>query len=278
MPLYFALTFTLSWTGVFLVIGGPAGLPAAGDELKTLFLPVYLAMLVGPVVAGPLLTGLTQGGAGLRDFLARLLKWRVNGRWYAAALLIAPLSLGGTLWALSLASPVFVPGLLAADKAAVLLLGIPVGLGAGFFEELGWTGFAIPALWRRYGSLTTGLIVGGMWGAWHLVVNFWAGGGPAGGLSLDALLPSLLFSVAVLPVYRVLMVWVYDQTGSLLVAMLMHAALTASDIICLPLAITGMPFLLWHAVLTAVRWGVAAVAAVANGGQRVRQPLGRRAA
>ena len=36
----------------------------------------------------------------------------------------------------------------------------------GIFEELGWTGFAMPTLLRRmrYGVLTTGLIVGVLWG------------------------------------------------------------------------------------------------------------------
>ena len=40
-------------------------------------------------------------------------------------------------------------------------MGIVGGLVVGFFEELGWTGFAIPTLMRlRYGVLGTGLIVG----------------------------------------------------------------------------------------------------------------------
>ena len=36
-------------------------------------------------------------------------------------------------------------------------MGIAVGLGAGIFEELGWTGFAIPRMKLRYGVLSTGL-------------------------------------------------------------------------------------------------------------------------
>jgi len=59
-------------------------------------------------------------------------------------------------------SPTFLPGIFVADDSmAVLLLGLVVGLAAGVFEELGWTGFAIPRLKQRYyGFLTTGLIVG----------------------------------------------------------------------------------------------------------------------
>ena len=53
-----------------------------------------------------------------------------------------------------------------------MLFGIVVALVAGFIEELGWTGFAVPVLRRRYGVLATGLIVGFVWAAWHLLVAF----------------------------------------------------------------------------------------------------------
>ena len=69
-------------------------------------------------------------------------------------------------------------------------------------------------------------MVGVLWGMWHLLVNFWSSGSPSGALSIPLLLHSILFSVGVLPVYMVLMVWVYDRTGSLLAAMLMHASLS----------------------------------------------------
>ena len=55
-----------------------------------------------------------------------------------------------------------------------------------------------------------------------------------------------------------LMVWVYDRTGSLLVAMLMHASLTASVRVFDPLAISGMPLLTYNLVLAAVLWVVVA--------------------
>src|SRR4030067_33659 len=73
----------------------------------------------------------------------------------------------GPPFALSLPSPVFLPGIFVSDdKASLLLSGITAGIMVGIFEELGWTGFAIPTLRLRYGVLTTGLIVGFLWGAW----------------------------------------------------------------------------------------------------------------
>jgi membrane protease YdiL (CAAX protease family) len=274
---YYALTFALSWGGVLLVIGGPGGIPATPQQFETLFPFVILALLAGPSVSGILLTGLVYGRVGLRELLSRLLRWRVGARWYAVALLTAPLLMTAIPLALSLLFPEFLPGIVTTDdKASLLLLGIAAGLAAGIFEELGWTGFAIPRLRLRYGVLTTGLIVGFLWGAWHFLVNFWSSGSPSGALSLALLLHSVLFSVGILPAFRVLMVWVYDRTGSLLVAMLMHASLTTSNVIFVPLA-TGVPLVTWSLVLAAALWTVVAAVAVANRGQLSRQPLPRMA-
>ena len=85
---------------------------------------------------------------------------------------------GGTACALACLADIL-PGIFTStDKASFLLFGIAVGLGAGFFEELGWTGFAVPRLRRRYGVLTTGLIVGVLWGAWHFLVVVWVSAAP----------------------------------------------------------------------------------------------------
>ena len=269
---YFALAFAISWGGILLVIGGPGGIPATTEQTKMLFPFAILAMLPGPSVAGILLTGLVYGRAGLREFLSRLLRWRVGARWYAVALLTVPFLLMAALLALSLLSPEFLPGIFTTDdKASLLLLGIMAGLGAGIFEELGWTGFAVPGLRLRYGVLTTGIIVGFLWGAWHFLVNSWGSGDSSGAFSLTIFLPQFLSSVGILPAYRALMVWVYDRTGSLLVAILMHASLTANTLILMPQA-TGLQAVIYDLVLTAVLWVV--VAAVQRLQTRPRQERG----
>jgi len=183
------------------------------------------------------------------------------------------------LLALSLTSSVFLPGILTtSNKASLLLFGLVVGLiGGGLLEELGWTGFAVPTLLRlRYSVLRTGLIVGVLWAVWHVIVSFWVSGTTSGELSLASyLLDPFLFLV----VFRILMVWVYYRTGgSLLVAMLMHASLTASSRILLPLAIAGVPLLTFDFIWAAVLCVVVAAVAVANGGKLSRQPLRRRVA
>lgn len=268
---YFALTFTISWGGILIVIG-PGGIPGTTAQIEKLFPIALMTLLVGPSVAGILLTGLIYGREGFREFLSRLLKWRVSVRWYVVALLATPFLVTVTLLVLSLSSPAFLPGIFTTDdKASLLLSGIAVGLMGGLLEELGWTGFAVPKLRLRYGVLTTGLIVGFLWGAWHFLVTFWASGDSSGALSLPLLLPPLLFYAVLLPVYRVLMVWVYDRTESLLVAILMHASLTASTVFILQPQATAL--VTYYLVLAAVLWIFVAVVAVAKGGKLSRHPI-----
>lgn len=274
VPTYFALTFTLSWAGVLLVVGGPAGIPGTADALSRLFPLALLAMLVGPTVSGLLLTRLVHGPRGLADLRSRLLRWRIGLYWYAIAMLTAPVLMMTTLFALSLASPAFLPGIVVADdKAARLAVGLAVGLAAGFFEELGWTGFAIPALRARRGLFATGAIVGMCWGAWHLLVNLWALETTAGALPRSLHLAALAVGLVAgsLPAFRVLMVWVYERTGSLLVAMLMHLSLTASVLVINPLAIAGAAMVAYDLTIAAVFW--AAVAVVVRLERRTVAPL-----
>lgn len=274
---YYALTFAVSWGGLLLVVGGPGGLPGTPEQFAKLLPLVLLALLAGPSVAGLLLTGLVQGRAGLVELRSRLLKWRVGARWYAVALLTAPLLFTALPLALSFLFPEFLPGIFTADdKASLLVIGIVAGLTT-VLEELGWTGFAVPRLRRRYSVLTTGIIAGALWGAWHLLVNFWSSGTSSGALSLGLFLNSFFFSVGILPAFRVLMVWVYDHTESLLVATLMHVSLTAGNVILLPLAreVAGP---IWSLVMAVALWVVVAAVAEANRGQLSQQPFPRQAA
>jgi hypothetical protein len=136
----------------------------------------------------------------------------------------------------------------------------------------------------RYSVLSTGLIVGVLWGAWHLLGNdIWASVATAGDLSLAlfVVLRGLSLLVGQLLAYRVLMVWVYERTnGSLLLAILMHASFAACTFILNamagPGAMSGSSLLTCDLVLAAAMWIVVGVVAVANGGHLSRQPISRR--
>jgi membrane protease YdiL (CAAX protease family) len=249
---YFLLTFLVSWGGVIAVIG-TKNIPATPEETTRLFPWALVAMLVGPSLTGLLLNSFGRG-----SFLPKLAKWRVGIQWYAIAILTVPVLTGTLLWLLSQSSPSsYLPKIITEDsKGALLLSGIGIGLAAGFFEEIGWTGFVTPLLKQKHGVLITGLVIGLLWGVWHFLVTFWASGDPNGTLSLDLLLPPLVFYVGVLPAYRVLMVWVYDRTESLPVLMFMHASLTTCTISLLSPPATGIVLIKYYIVLTLALWAI----------------------
>ena len=74
------------------------------------------------------------------------------------------------------------------------------------------------------------------------------------------------------------MVWVYDRTQSLLVAMLMHLSITASLLVLNPLGIAGAHLMAYSFALAGAVWVVVGAAAVRNRWHLSRQPLRRRAA
>jgi membrane protease YdiL (CAAX protease family) len=268
---YFTLVFAISWGGVLWVIGGPGKIPIPPEETARTFLPVYLATVAGPSLVGILMTGIVGGREGLHDLFSRVIQWRAGVRWYALAIMSAPLSVVGTLLALSLFSREFLPGFLtptgsaSSPDALTFPLGAVVALSLfnGFAEELGWTGFAIPRMNPRYGVFATGLSVGLLWGAWHFVSNLALSGGSVEPIPLALFMAGLLFSF--LPPYRVLMVWVYDHTQSLLVAMLMHASLNMFWLLSTPVGISPVSIITWYVVWAIVLWIVVAAIALANG-------------
>ncbi len=272
---YVLLTFVISWGGVLFVVGGPAGIPGTTHQQNVLLPVAVMVMLLGPSIAGIALTGLVSGKAGLRDLLSRSLRWRVGAGWYSVALLAAPVVAATTLLLLSLSSRAFLPGIVTAEgKVSVLLVGLGGALSAGVFEEIGWTGFALPRLRTRHGIVVSGLVLGITWGAWHLLVNWWGSGTATGAFSVSLFLLQFVFYATVLPAFRVLMVWVYDRTGSVLVAMLMHASLTGSDpLILTPTNLPWTGIVTWRLVVAAVLWTAVAGLAMALRGQRRGGPV-----
>jgi MFS family permease len=261
MLTFCVLVFAISWGGILMVVGS-GGLPSSSEQIERLIGLGYIAMLAGPSIAGILLTGIVYGRTGLREFGSRLLGWRVDARWYAAAILIAPMVIAAVLLVLWQISPDFLPRLFTPeDKVSLFQFSIIAGLLVGIFEELGWTGFAVHTMLKlRYGVLRTGLIVGILFSVWNSLVVFLVSDAvsTAGTLPMAIFLPATLFTW--LPTYRVLMVWVYHRTGSLAIAILMGASLIAFWRIFTPLTLTGMPLVTYYLVFTGVVWVIIAMA------------------
>jgi membrane protease YdiL (CAAX protease family) len=270
---YYVVTFTISWVGVLLVLEEPTQLVSYElDTNSPEFMVALLVTLSGPPIAGLLLTAIVGGREGFRGLRSRLLKWRVAPHWYAIAFLAAPLSVSLALFVLSLFSADFRPGYLAGSdgvslpgsSTSTVAFAFIAGIFTGFMEELGWTGFAIPRLNTRYGILRAGLVAGFLWGAWHFVSNLVGSGENSQGMPLGLYMAGLLFTF--LPPFRVLMVWLYAHTESLLLAMLMHASLVTFWLISTPEAITGPSLIIWYATWGALLW--MAVAAMTYMSQR----------
>jgi membrane protease YdiL (CAAX protease family) len=168
--------------------------------------------------------------------------------------LLPPTAILAVLWLLrALVAPSFTPRL--------LLFGVGAGVLAGFFEELGWSGFAYPRMRSRFGVLRGALLLGVLWGVWHLpVVDSLGAASPHG-----AWWPEFFATfVAVLVALRVLIAWVYEKTGSLLAAQLLHASSTACLVAFGP-SVTAGQECLWYLCYAAVLWIVVAVVVVAEG-------------
>lgn len=86
-------------------------------------------------------------------------------------------------------------------------------------------------------------------------------------------LPFFLAFIAVLTAMRVLIVWVYSNTNSVLLAQLMHASSTGFLVILGPSHISPIQEVLWYAVYAAVLWVVVAIVIARYGKGLVRQPM-----
>jgi CAAX protease family protein len=198
---YFVLAYAMTWPLIPLVSVSPLlGFPA----------------LFGPALAAVIVTAVTNGVPGLEDLLGRLVRWRVGARWYAVALglpVALALTAAGLHLLLGAQTSVDFGGLSVLNFVVFVLI---VG------EELGWRGYALPKMLAERSALAASLIVGVLWGVWHLP-TFFVLGAPQYGLPFSAF---VLLTAA----YSVVIGWVFVHArGSVLIASLMHGAINLSQ-------------------------------------------------
>ncbi len=260
---YFALAYAISWGGIAIVLAvlgfDLAALRPAHTGL------IFVSMLLGPSVSGLLLTALLDGRAGLRQLGSRLTRWKIGAGWYAVALLAAPLLLIAILFSLSVVvSPSFAP------RFQWPLLAI--GLVAGGFEEIGWTGFATPRLLARQRPGMAGLSLGVLWALWHGPVAFLYRDTTLGG---SWILSFVIVYVATLTPYRALMTWVSANTRSTFPAILMHASYSGWLLVLFP-ATSLTQSLVWQSAFAVMFW-LAAAQVLRYSGPHVESPRHARA-
>ena len=257
---YYLLVFAISWGGILIALG-PGGFLGTSATARTQLWVGGPISLLGPTTAGLVLTGVLYGRTGFRQLLSRLLAWRVGAAWYAIALFTAPV-----LTTLSLLARSAPPAIATeSDKLGLLLTGIALGLvSSPFFEELGWTGFATPELRKRYGILPTGLLMGVLWGLWHFPI--FSASGRASEPMTPLVFTLLLLFTWLIP-YRILMVWVYDRTQSLLLAVLMHVPIVTDQFVLAVPASSATFIATSNILFAAALWIVVAVIFLASRGR-----------
>ena len=172
--------------------------------------------LFGPALAAIIMAAVTEGKAGVKALLSRVVRWRVGLPWYVVALGLP------TVLSLVTAGLSYLLGVSESVQVGVFT-GIELVLFVAVVgEELGWRGYALPLLLEKRSALTASLILGVLWGLWHLP-TFVVPGTPQYGLPLSAF---VLLTIE----YSILMTWVFLHTrGSVLIATLFHGAINLSQ-------------------------------------------------
>jgi membrane protease YdiL (CAAX protease family) len=256
---YFVLTYLISWGGS-LIIGGPKFLRGEilGLEDAIIMAPIVIG---GPLIAGITMTFLVDGRVGLRDLFSRMFKWRVGLRWYSAALLTFPILIFVVLRGLSiLVSPDFAPGFIG--------FGIMAGIFAGFLEEVGWMGFAFPRMQKKYGTWRATIYLALLHGLWHAMAGYLGDSALFGEYWLPRFVAVWIVAMTAM---RILLVWIYSNTGSLLLAQLTHASSTGFLVIFGPFGSPAQETL-WSTVYAIVLWIPAVIVIARYGKSLVGKP------
>ncbi len=206
---YIIIAFAISWAGWLVLI--------ITNTAPGFFNPWKLLAAFGPSLAGLLVIFIDSGRPGLHHLWKQLTHFRVHWKWYAISLITPPLLMLLSLWIHTLLGG---SGLAYNDPAEIYRV-IPVFLLVLVFsvlgEEIGWRGFALPWLQKRYNALTSSLILGLIWAIWHLPL-FWLPG------DFHQQLPLLWFLLQTMAI-TILYTWVFNATrGSLWMILLLHAA------------------------------------------------------
>ncbi len=235
MVSFFVLSFALTW-GYFWLIWAPLGLPNSLIALGGF----------GPAISAFLVLAMTSGKPGILRLLRSIVHWRIGVGWYVLALLGVP--------ALVFLAFLVIPGtfadLVAPDSGLLrlYLLEIVISLTIGIaplWEEVGWRGFGLPGLQQSYGPVVGTIILGALWGLWHLPFFF----GPLALTGPEATFASATIALVGLTIgligLSVVMTWALNNCGgSTLLAILIHATFDSSGLALLALFPSTPPYFL----------------------------------
>jgi CAAX protease family protein len=171
-------------------------------------------------------TALAEGRPGVRALRRHVFHFRVKLAWYPLAILLLP---AAGLLAASVVSGFMPIGSLLSNPG--ILVGIVLGAVVAFvlvnwWEEIGWTGFALERLQPRIGPIAASVVTTWLQALIHVPLVFIAGGVTEARVAADQI-PFYLVALFVLPIsVRLVLTWLYNATGrSLPIVGLYHAGL-----------------------------------------------------
>ncbi len=229
---FYLLAFLFSWLiwtpAVWACLSQGAPLWSWGT------IPFIIAGTYAPSLAAILVTGLTSGRAEVGRLSGKLTRGRVPFVWYLVAIFYCVtinFVLALIVWPFlkDVSLEVFIGFVLSALIAAVInvLIKLPTGpLG----EELGWRGFAIPRLQLQFQNATlASLFHGVLWTLWHLPIMVF----PEWRAQLPFVTYLGLYALILLPLC-IILTWILNHTrGSVLLAIIAHAAFNGSMMVLL---------------------------------------------
>lgn len=225
LAIFTLLTYVVSWACWLPIVDSLGSSPFAGSPatIALFFLGAYAPSLVGIV-----LTFAFGGRAAGKALFKSAVSLKFGGRWVATALLIGPL-----IYTIAVAAYVAFGGEVGAVNYGLLpwlpiVFLVPVVFGP-LAEEFGWRGFALPLLDHKGKAFSASIIIGVLWALWHAPL-FWAQTGTAiSGFEIDAYMIALFFFAVIGSSF--IYTWLFNRTGSLAAAILLHLGMNASGTI-----------------------------------------------
>ncbi|MBU0945995.1 MAG: CPBP family intramembrane metalloprotease [Proteobacteria bacterium] len=160
---FLLISFGLAWGILGLYILLPERMGAVFGQLSGNH-PLFFLAVYAPAIASFTLVLRYGGFTGLRRFFARVLLWRCSAAWYTFLIIGIPLIFIGGSWLRGNLFTEPFPFLSSQSLVAALVLAAIKGP----MEEFGWRGLALPLLQRKFAPLWAGLILGAIWGLWHM--------------------------------------------------------------------------------------------------------------